>query len=69
MEVESDVVLPRPLLLALAECDATNMPSVMSPSPWRLRRFGDEIAAILERTSSNQGTLSPLTHAASRIDG
>ena len=53
MEVESDVVLPRSLLLALADGGARDMRAVMSPSPWRLRRFGDDIAAILERTSSN----------------
>ncbi len=53
MEVESDVVLPRSLLLALADGGAKQLHAVMSPSPWRLRRFGDEIAAILERTSSN----------------
>jgi ribonuclease D len=53
MEVESDVVLPRGLLLALADGGPSQVQSVMSPSPWRLRRFGDEIAAILERTSSN----------------
>jgi ribonuclease D len=53
MQVESDVVLPRGLLLALAEGGAKQMQAVMSPSPWRLRRFGDELAGILERTSSN----------------
>ncbi len=53
MAVESDVVLPRGLLLALADGGAKLLYAVMSPSPWRLRRFGDEIAEILERTSSN----------------
>jgi ribonuclease D len=53
MEVESDVVLPRGLLLALAEGGASQLHAVMSPSPWRLNRFGEEIAAILERISSN----------------
>ncbi|HET6845642.1 MAG TPA: HRDC domain-containing protein, partial [Anaerolineales bacterium] len=47
LEVESDVVLPRALLLALAEGGVGQLHKIMSASPWRLRRFGDEIAAVL----------------------
>jgi ribonuclease D len=51
MEVESDVILPRALLLALAEGGASQLHDIMSPSPWRLRRFGHEISLILENAS------------------
>jgi ribonuclease D len=53
MEVESDVVLPRGLLLALAENGVGHIQSIMGPSPWRLRRFGCEIASILAGNSSS----------------
>ena len=51
MQVESDVVLPRALLLALAEGGAGQMHAIMSASPWRLRHFGDQISTILDRSS------------------
>ena len=52
MDVESDVVLPRSLLLALADKGLQELETIMKPSPWRLRRFGDQIAAVLQNTSS-----------------
>ena len=52
MDVESDVVLPRGLLLALADGGAQEMASVMSASPWRQQRFGDQISAVLQKSSS-----------------
>lgn len=47
MGVESDVVLPRPLLLALAEGGPDALQAVMSSSPWRWRRFGEQIAHVV----------------------
>lgn len=47
MDVESDVVLPRPLLLALAEQGRPNVEKVMSCSPWRLEHFGRQIEKVL----------------------
>lgn len=52
LQVESDVVLPRALLLALAEGGSAQMREIMRASPWRLRRFGDEIAAVLAPSMS-----------------
>jgi ribonuclease D len=51
MQVESDVVLPRSLLLALAARGSKDMVSIMDASPWRLQRFGDQIAAALHQAS------------------
>ena len=48
MDVESDVVLPRDLLLALAEAGAKEMQSIMQVSPWRLQHFGDQISQVLQ---------------------
>jgi len=47
MDVESDVVLPRDLLLALAEAGPNEMQSIMHVSPWRLQHFGHQIAKVL----------------------
>jgi ribonuclease D len=47
MDVESDVVLPRSLLLALAESGIDEVPSIMKSSPWRLEHFGDQVADVL----------------------
>ncbi len=47
MDVESDVVLPRPLLLALAEKGPRELGTVLQPSPWRLEHFGDQILKVL----------------------
>lgn len=47
MDVESDVVLPRPFLLALAEKGPQDMRSILRPSPWRLEHFGDQILKVL----------------------
>jgi ribonuclease D len=52
MDVESDVVLPRSLLLALADKGPQELETIMKPSPWRLSRFGDQIAAVLQSTPS-----------------
>lgn len=47
MDVESDVVLPRPFLLALAEKGPQEARSILSASPWRLEHFGDQILEVL----------------------
>lgn len=48
MKVESDIVLPRPLLAALAEGGPPSLNAVMAKSPWRLERFGAQILAVLQ---------------------
>ncbi len=47
MDVESDVVLPRPLLLALAESGSQEVEKVMECSPWRQEHFGAQIVTVL----------------------
>jgi ribonuclease D len=48
MDVESDVVLPRSLVIALAERGPQDLRSVMECSPWRLERFGEQILEVLQ---------------------
>lgn len=59
MEVESDVVLPRDLMYALAEQNPLT-PAVLSellkPVPWRLARFGAEILEVMKVSSSKNGS-------------
>jgi ribonuclease D len=48
--VESDVVLPRSLLYAIAErapCDEKQLAGVMETSPWRMAHYGGQILNIL----------------------
>jgi ribonuclease D len=47
MDVESDVVLPRSMLLALAEGGSQDIHAIMSCSAWRSERFADQIADVL----------------------
>jgi ribonuclease D len=47
MDVESDIVLPRSFLLALAERGPKYMNAIMRPSPWRLEHFGSQILQVL----------------------
>ncbi|HEX2696438.1 MAG TPA: HRDC domain-containing protein [Anaerolineales bacterium] len=47
MNVESDVILPRSLLEALAERGPEGFPSVMKSSPWRMEHFGSQILNVL----------------------
>jgi ribonuclease D len=52
MGVESDVVLPRPILQALAERGPHNLEElapVMESTPWRLEHYGLEILQVLRR--------------------
>ena len=51
MKVESDVILPRQLLYAIAELgprDLKKLAVVMKDSPWRFEHFGSEIIKELE---------------------
>lgn len=48
LDVESDVVLPRGLLLALADAGSADISSIMAASPWRLAHFGDQITTVLQ---------------------
>lgn len=47
MGVESDIVLPRPLLSALAERGGRDMESIFESSPTRLVQYGEEILKVL----------------------
>jgi ribonuclease D len=47
MDVESDVVLPRSLLVVLAERGPQSVEKVMEYSPWRLEHFGMQITKVL----------------------
>ena len=52
MDVESDVVLPRGLLLELADRGAQDVNAIMHASPWRKNRFGEQISAVLQSIPS-----------------
>ena len=46
MKVESDVILPRPLMESVAENGPRSLPELselLSGSPWRMARFGPQI--------------------------
>ena len=47
MDVESDVVLPRPFLLELAAKGPDEVRSVLQASPWRLEHYGEQIQKVL----------------------
>lgn len=50
MQVESDVVLPRDLMYAIAEGNprrSEELSELMADVPWRLERFGEEMLALL----------------------
>lgn len=52
MGVESDVVLPRPFMQAIAEKDPKDLAALaelMPDSPWRLERFGEKILELLKK--------------------
>ena len=51
MGVESDIVLPRPTMTAIAECGpqtSDELESLMIDLPWRYQHFGDEILSTLD---------------------
>jgi len=51
MKVESDVVLPRPLMELIAERAPRNLPELsdlLSDSPWRMARFGPQILKVVK---------------------
>lgn len=47
MKVESDIILPRPYLITLAEQGGRDIKSVLANSPGRLERFGAQIQDVL----------------------
>lgn len=47
MGVESDIVLPRPFLNALAERGEGEVKSILEPSPTRLAQYGEQILKVL----------------------
>jgi ribonuclease D len=53
--IESDFILPKPLMHAIAGANPQNMnelQSIMGKSPWRLENFGTEILALIASKSS-----------------
>lgn len=52
MDVESDVVLPRGMLLELADRGAHDVNAILRASPWRQDRFGEQISAVLQSIPS-----------------
>jgi ribonuclease D len=51
MKVESDIVLPKPMLYAIAEQgprDLDRLGQIMSESPWRFQRYGESILKALD---------------------
>jgi ribonuclease D len=55
MGVASDVVLPRDLMLALAEQNPSQpeaLRQVMSDVPWRLEHFGSQLLTLLSQRNS-----------------
>lgn len=53
MGVKSDVVLPRDLMIALAEAnprDSRSLAKVLHEVPWRLEHFGSQILAVLQKS-------------------
>ena len=45
--VESDIVLPRPYLVPLAERGGSDLKSILESSPWRLEQYGEQILKVL----------------------
>ena len=51
MKVESDIILPKPMLYAIAELgprDLEKLKILMHDSPWRYKHFGEAILKSLE---------------------
>ncbi|MBN2385904.1 MAG: ribonuclease D [Anaerolineales bacterium] len=51
MGVDSDIILPKPFLLAIAESNPrtlTELATAMPNSPWRLEKFGNQILTTLQ---------------------
>jgi ribonuclease D len=59
MKVESDIILPKPMLYAIAEQgprDMERLSLLMSESPWRYRHFGQSILKSLESKGRTKPT-------------
>lgn len=57
MQVESDIILPKPMLYTIAEQgprDMEKLNNLMSESPWRFRRFGESILKALESKAKSR---------------
>ena len=55
LDVESDVVLPKDLLMDLAKKNPQNqgeMEKILETVPWRIEQFGDEIFDLLRASKS-----------------
>ncbi|MEK6222775.1 MAG: HRDC domain-containing protein, partial [Chloroflexota bacterium] len=53
MGVESDVILPRDLMLQIATenpSDAEHLTKILSPTPWRLEKYASQIQSVLEKS-------------------
>jgi len=53
MGVNSDIILPRELMLALAERDprtAEELAEVLAAAPWRRERYGEQILEVIRRS-------------------
>jgi ribonuclease D len=59
MQVESDIILPKPMLYSIAEQgprDMEKLNNLMSESPWRYRHFGESILKALEAKAKSKPT-------------
>jgi len=59
MKVESDIILPKPMLYAIAEQgprDLEKLRILMSESPWRYRHFGESILKAIESKGKTKST-------------
>jgi ribonuclease D len=59
MKVESDIILPKPLLYAISEQgprDMEKLRTLMTESPWRYRHFGESILKALESKGKTKST-------------
>jgi ribonuclease D len=57
-KIESDLILPKSLVQAIAEANPRNLAelrSIMENFPWRFEHFGKEILGLLTTKSSKQG--------------
>lgn len=53
MGVESDIVLPRDLMLKIASetsMDKDKLNSILNSAPWRLKKYGNQIQSVMDKT-------------------
>ena len=59
MKVESDIILPKPMLYAIAEQgprDMEKLNNLMAESPWRFQHYGESILKALESKAKTRPT-------------